>query len=333
MLVPFHFDKNFFDSKSFKDSEIGKFFLTSYANVWKDYGVLVLPNSVDFKTYWNLTKAGSPAYLQQDLLILFSHRHKFKFRHSQHTWNEGNIYCEDVNQYILLKNYFFALFVDECVYDFLSELPCFSKYDPINNFEVLKPFELNDSIIFEKAKKISFSEISTTDTNSSIWIERFEKLSFYSQNITIIDRYFTQNVISDIKNSLTTSIDFFISNLPNNQSINLSIISVMGNNNNRNFKKFKMHILNIINSDINIRNKFSSIKLISSTDGYFKDNSHDRYLIFDEKVFRVGKGMCIFSTHPMHPMTFNIVEKSSNDSMRITKARLPQHCLYEERII
>ncbi len=332
MLVEFHLDKIFFDSKCFKDPEIGKFFLNTYAKMWKEFGILVLPNSADQHSFWDLAKSSCPQYIQQDLSIMFAYQNKFKIVNSPSSWLEGNIYCEDENQYSILKNYFDVLFVDESVYSFLEFFETFQKYDSFNSFEVLKASELHNSVLFKNAEQYTFSEINIGDTKSNIWSQRFENISKYSKQVTIIDRYFCQNTVKDIKESLNTSLKFFFEKLPLNQNINLSIISAMGNNSNSNFKRFKKHINDILQADLTIKSKFSSIKLISSKNEYFRDFSHDRYIIFDEKVFRLGKGMVIFSSHDMYPMTFNLVEKSQSDIARTTKARLPSYLDHEELI-
>lgn len=181
------------------------------------------------------------------------------------------------------------------------------------NLEAIHVGEIHSSINFKKSKENATSSITVNDNIQDVWENKFNSLALVSKKITIIDRYFYQNIIKDHKAGKETSLLKFIKLLP--KSPHKHSISIYSDGE---IKTSKLHtdISGYIQSNIKnnpiLKSKISIIDFNSCLESYFINNAHDRLITFDDYACEIGIGMEIFSTASLRPTSFSIKPKSQS---------------------
>lgn len=155
--------------------------------------------------------------------------------------------------------------------------------------------------IIQRNKALANKGILPGDDINTVWKEQFLKVAKHSKKITIIDRYFGKNLCEDIKKMdvlKSTCLHKFIDLLSaTNKKFNINIITA------GDVKNSQMHLdienyarKLLVNKDV--LRTVSSLIISSCDDVIFRDHSHERYICFEAFVYKIDRGMKIFSPYP-----------------------------------
>jgi hypothetical protein len=148
------------------------------------------------------------------------------------------------------------------------------------------PFEsFHTSRSFEETIDNAQKTFSQGDDVEEIWQKHLKPFARFSNNIRIIDRYLITNVCGNKSRCLGN----FLSRLSReNNSPNIQVIS-------QSRKGTEIQDLDCIR-EILVSHGFKKGEVFSSPYYAFEKHGHDRYLIFDDDVCMVGKGLSLFQS-------------------------------------
>ncbi|MBP6122572.1 hypothetical protein [Providencia sp.] len=303
MLTEFHFDEEFLSATDISGSAAAMV-NTILLDFWLNKGCLIFPYSSLAKyKEWEITIP--PKYSKKWMTALNSaKRHDFNKNYKRMVEFNSlqelcELYKENCLDLILVPNEFNKLGFSDKV-DILKS----------KNFEISKINGLLDSDSYRKSEKLSNSGIEANYDIRSIWNERFLKVAKHTKVITIVDRYFNDNLMKDItthahKTSLDNFIDFLTSSKTDNQ-YSITIYTDAGEFNSNKNIELSNFLRKRVKENPRYKLIIKNIKVISCEAEYFKKHSHDRFICFDEIVYEVGRGFEMFRTLDCSATTLTI---------------------------
>ncbi|MBV4508881.1 hypothetical protein HU730_002315 [Pseudomonas sp. SWRI22] len=299
MISEFSLDKDFFSSSILNDESVSVVhdYLTKS---WIDFGVLILP------------KDGGGEFLSliDSLPVKFRQRWVDAFLYGKRGevdrgWWGFSEY-QSFEELCELNSVFKTAFTDESVGYVLSGDETSKRICAQTGFEMLGAGVCSESWHIENSFHLSHSDILENDTADNVWQTRFASLARFSKKITIIDRYFFDSIwraaqVGKVDPGLS---NFFTYLSLIGKKFNVKIISHGGERNSdfhcavsSVFQKLRM-------SNAKIASALESLTLISSTEDFFRKESHDRFIGFDRHVCQVGNGMRVLGGTPLPRSTF-----------------------------
>lgn len=308
MLVGFHFDEDFLSCDEITSSQSNSINL-SLLEFWNERGCFIFPFS-------NL-----PKYKQWVEFIPPKHMTRWQAALS------NNLKCNMSAKYKILGQYSdISVLRDACkandvglviVPDSFNGLGLSSETDIISNdFDLCKVSNFIVAPSVAKSKILSNKGILPGESIEDIWREQFLNIAKYSKNITIIDRYFIENLCKEmaLKRSPITSLAKFISLLsPCNKKYNINIISVGDIKDSQRHIEMENYIRKFI-ARVEVSKVVSSLVVNSCDDAIFRSGSHERYIGFDNFIYKIDRGMQIFSPYPMDATSISIFRNFNNST-------------------
>jgi hypothetical protein len=278
------------------------------AKIWLRYGILLLSdrkgeesfrkvlkkiNSVDAQKVW------AEAYRQAKL-----HK-RIVFLNEPHQWESIEDIIADSDLQDILR---LVCCHEDNVKNFCNEVDT-SKIG-ICTFE-----DLNFSRFFGECIDNLLRQCNKGEKRDEIWERHFKFFARYSKDIKIIDRFLIKEVCEDNLSSL----DYFLEKLSNENNVgNISEkkITILSQQRRKiNPSKDLDKIKKICNS-----HNFTSGEIISCSDKFFKIFAHDRFVVFDDDVCQIGRGLSIFSSDTLHENSvFSWKRDSRRDYMTVIK--------------
>lgn len=303
MLVKFSLDDDVFSSQAFKDSFNCAAF-DVFRELWLRYGVFVVRKNFNVMSF--LEKI--PEMYKSDwVAILTSSR--FRVFEEQSCWLSLEEYNLKVPSYFGIEIFLdlFTVFISEETYcsDFISSEYYRDKFQG-TNFEFMPIGMLGRSDNYSKVKSGFDEVISVGASLDDIWNKRFKDISFYSEKITIVDRYFYKNICEDELFGVgDSSFKYLLKKLLiNNKKYIFTIVSSFKavENDGRikdmifslgclSVREYLKNYFNKLSASPPLRVCINSLRIVGVEDSFFVVNGHDRYIRFDECVFQVGNGM------------------------------------------
>lgn len=295
MITEFHFDEELLSCDDII-SEHSHALNISLLEFWYERGCLVYPysNLVKYKEWIQYVH---PKYSQKwqaalssNLTVNMSTGYKMIGEYSDFNALTTSCIANGIDL-ILVPSNFDKLGVT-------TEIDVFS-----NVVDLAKVGSFLSSPIVKKNKSLSTKGILPGEDILDVWNEQFAKVAKHSKKITVIDRYFGRNLCEEmnIQNKTPakiTCLHKFIELLSlTNKKFNLNIITA------GDAKNSQMH-LDIENyshrlmQNVKIQKTLSSLTISSCDDIVFRDHSHERYICFESFVYKIDRGMKIFSPFP-----------------------------------
>ncbi|KAB0467854.1 hypothetical protein HX787_00390 [Pseudomonas tolaasii] len=299
MISEFSLDKDFFASAVLNDESISVVhdYLTKS---WVDFGALILP------------KNGGEEFLAliDSLPVKFRQRWVDAFYYGKRAevdreWWEFGGY-ESFEKLCELNSVFKTAFTDESVGFVLSGDETSKKICKETGFEMLGAGVCSESWHIGNSLYLSRSDILESDTAESVWENRFAGLARFSKKITIVDRYFFESIWRSAQsNKIDPALNNFFKFLSLlGKKFNVKIISHGGER----YGEFHCAVSSVFQKarmkSPKVAAAFESLTLISSTEDFFKRESHDRFIGFDRHVCQVGNGMRVLGDAPLPRSTF-----------------------------
>jgi len=304
LLTEFGLDNSFLESDELTSKSTNRKLL----DLWKDYGVLVFGNhqNPDFILEKLKEKISPKVYLEwRDA---FS---DYKIINLTKTWDTFCNY-NDYKEIVELKDIFKTGITEPITLELIGQLPNYISYCSHSKFEVVEIDDLDNSVNFKLAKKISTKDIEYQDDNEKIWEEKFQSLSRFTKNIVIIDHYFLRNIIEDKRKGRQTNVEYILEKLKlNGKRYNITIISLGSNNSSNNYNDIISEFQSINSS--HLKQTYNKIHIISCNSNYFKVLAHDRFIQFDDYVCTLGKGLDVFRSIDTPQCTFSMVKEENSD--------------------
>lgn len=295
MLTEFHFDEFYLGSNEF-DREDSIFIHKKIIDLWKDFGCLVYPN-IKNSDYIDWVNSLDPK-ISKLWLVAFSHYKKNHMASNympvcdfQTALDIEETYSSDELDLIIIPNNSLLI----------NEISCTT-----HNLEISKTNGIIDSTSFANSKYLCEQDIAEGDSIDDILDKRFKKLIKNSKVITIIDRYWAKNHVEDIsrrKPALLKILDFIY-------SLKQKIAITIYTSNFDSADDYKEILSNYVNLTLKRTVNFSSFilsfEISICDDSLFREQGHDRYIAFDDKVCTLGRGIAIFRDYPVPNCTFSI---------------------------
>lgn len=306
MLVKFTLDRDCFSAQAFND-ELNTNSHLVLEEYWSKYGVLIYPekfNKLEFLNGLQCSKDKQKWSLKLNGNLFRS----FEVCENWESMEEQNTKEPKYKNLLEYKKYFQALIVDETNY---LEVKSHEQFSTINvELEILPPGLIGDSTKFTFVKKrLELPYLDIDEITDNIWQDRFSDLCKYSKEITIIDRYFFKSLATDFKNKKQSSFEFFLKKLSNfrHDKCILTIVSTTttsdndksydelfsGISSNGEYLDWHDFLFSRSNAILSppLKTHINSLKFIDVNHAFFRKESHDRYLRFDNCFFQIGKGM------------------------------------------
>ncbi len=326
MLTEFHFDEDFLAAKDLNgpNSNMVNNMLLEF---WLERGCLLYPFS-RLKSYqeWEET---IPAKYSKKWVTALTHARTYdisKLYKKTISFNNVNqiesLYKPTGLELVLVPNEFslFGLLEgkDSLVFESL---------------EISRISGLTTSSSYSKSIKLSNQGIKADDSIEKIWMLQFQKTAKYSKVITIIDRYFGENLSIDMeKKRRETAIERFISFLSKEgRKFSITIGTVGGERNSERHNEITNFLRGKIKNNITFRNTISDMTLFSCDDKTFQKFCHDRFICFDNIVYEIGKGFDIFRDIPLFSSTLSI-KNSSTSSFKYSLGELMPRRLWTDKL-
>lgn len=328
MISTFSFDQEFFKSKALNDESLSAAhdFIT---NAWLEAGVLILPQG-GIDQLLELIKT-LPAKFHQRWKEAIEYG---KIKEINQDWWEFSQY-PDFAKTTELHSFFKTAFSEETVGFTFGKEQNYKNFCEKTKFELLAAGVCSESVHIANSIRLCELEIHNNQTPEEVWNSRFEALAQHSKKITIIDRYFFQNIKeSNEKNQTNESLKNFFSFLSRtNKNFNIRIISHGGERESDFhrciFDTFYRKVMRIPALSKSIAN----LTLISSTENFFKTNSHDRFVCFDRHVCQIGNGMRVLGNTPIPQSTFSAkFDRHGEAATREAMASRPENRLWQETL-
>lgn len=300
MLVHFSFDDACFLSKSLCD-EYNPSSHEQINQYWKQYGVLVFPENLDFKTYLNTIDQNH----RQIWSTVLTSPNYFKVKKLSVSWKnlEQLSSVEPIfNGIEEYGSFFNLLFSNEDHFYMLTESGVISKIKGC--FEVITPGQILISPSFKVVKNNFEKKTEVGDDLEKIWSSKFSGLCEYCTDITIIDRYLFKSIVEDKINKSTSSFEFFLKRIASyDKKYRIKVVSsvhdinvdeiLLGKVKALGARDGEEAIMTFINKFLTtpLKKNISSLRVIDVEKNFFKVNGHDRYFRFDNSYYRISKGL------------------------------------------
>lgn len=308
MLVGFHFDEDFLSCDEITSSHSNSINL-SLLEFWNERGCFIFPFS-------NLSK-------YKEWIDFIPPKHMTRWQAAL----SNNLKCNMSSKYRKLEQYSdVSVLRDACetngvglviVPDSFNSFGLSSETDIVSSdFDLCKVSNFIVAPSVSKSKVLANKGILPGEKIENIWREQFLNVAKYSKNITIIDRYFIENLRKEmaLKHSPMTSLEKFTSLLsPCNKKYNINIISVGGVKNSQSHIEVENYIRKFIAKE-EVSAVISSLIISSCDDAIFRSGSHERYIGFDNFIYKIDRGMQIFSPYPMDATSISIFRKTNNST-------------------
>lgn len=303
MLTEFHFDEDFLSATDISGPS-ANIVNTTLLDFWLNKGCLLFPYSFLGKyKEWETT---IPAKYSKRWMTAFDSAKQCNFKQNYKPMVEFDSLTEVCKQYssndinlILVPNEFVNLGFSDTTEVLQGE-----------EFEISKINGLVTAKCYKRSVELSSSGIEANFDISVVWQERFHKVAKYSKKISIVDRYFSENLIKDLdKNVNKCAIDNFIDFLNSSkikQKYSITIYTVAGASNSSERTEISNYLRKRMKENTGYKLALSNIRIISCKTEYFKRFSHDRFICFDEFVYEVGRGFEIFRTFDSSATTLSI---------------------------
>lgn len=299
MITEFSLDEGFFSSSSLKSESLSAVhdFVT---NAWLNFGVMILPEGGEGKVMELIDTL--PNKFRQRWVEAFEYGKSSEVRREWWDFSSYNNFddlCE-------LSRFFKTAFSEDDVSYILCGDESYRRICRSTGFEILGAGVCSESENLARASSLASSDILEVDGPEDVWNSRFKGLALYSKKITIIDRYFFQGIWRSAERQVIDEAlkNFFMFLSRLNRKFNIKIISY-GDVRNSDFhsavyQQFYRGIYKVpaLSKSIN------SLTLVSSSEDFFKRESHDRFIGFDRHVCQVGNGMRVLGAKPIPRSTF-----------------------------
>ncbi|WP_288450132.1 hypothetical protein [uncultured Acinetobacter sp.] len=300
MLVHFSFDNACFLSKLLCDKYNPSIheLLNQY---WKQYGVFVFPENLDFKEYLKT--------IDQNHRIIWTavltSPNFFKVKKLTESWKSLDELASQEPMYNGIEEYskfFNVLFSDEDHFYMLTESGIISELQGC--FEIITPGQILVSPSFKEVKNNFEKKTVVGEELETIWKNKFSDLCEYCTDITIIDRYLFKSIVEDKINNSTSSFEYLLKKISKyNRKYRIIVVSSIYEINNDNVLLGKVKalgakdgeeaLLTYINKFLTspLKKNISSFKIIDVENKFFRVSGHDRYFRFDNSYYRISKGL------------------------------------------
>lgn len=182
-----------------------------------------------------------------------------------------------------------------------------------NGIDICKVNSFLDAPVIRRNKELLNKGILPGDDINQVWNSQFIKIAKHSKTITIIDRYFGDNLCKEMSLE-STSIKKFIDLLaPLNKKFNITIYTVGGIKGSQKHIEIENYIRHFM-SKSNVSKVVSTLSVCSCDDVIFRDNCHERYIAFESFIFKIDRGMQIFSPYPQVATSISIYRKTSTST-------------------
>lgn len=188
---------------------------------------------------------------------------------------------------------------------------------------IISPSVSNSKIIANKG-------ILPSEKIEDVWREQFFNIAKHTKNITIIDRYFIENLCKEmaLKHTPKTSLEKFISLLPSGiKKYNINVISVGGDKNSQHHIEVENYVRKLC-TKVGVSQVVSSLTISSCDDSIFRSGSHERYIGFDNFIYKIDLGMQIFSPYPMVATSISIFRDFNKSTFSYAYNALIPHRLW-----
>lgn len=327
MITEFSLDKEFFASGVLNNESLSVVhdFLT---NAWLNAGVMVIPQGGGNGVLELIDKL--PSKFRQRWVEAFEYGKKCEV--DCEWWKFGDY--DSFESLCKLNNYFKTAFSDDAVsYVFCGD-DSYIKTCQKTGFEILGAGVCSESKNLSAAIMLSSADILESETPVNVWNTRFKSLAQHSKKITIIDRYIFDSVWRAAGNKcLDESVkNFFIFLAQLRKKFNVKIIS------HGSYKDSDFHtaihdsFYNYVYKVPALKDALNSLTLVSTSEDFFKRESHDRFIGFDSHICQIGNGMRVLGATPIPRSTFHAkFDRDGELSRRETSSRSREFKLWEEQ--
>ena len=293
MLTEFHFDEELLSCDEIT-SETSHALNISLLEFWYERGCLVYPYSHLIK-YKEWMQYIHPKYMQKWQAALAS-----------------NLTVDMSNGYRMISEYEdFNALTTCCVSNGIDLVLVPNNFDKLgitsdsdfysNGVDLIKVRSFLSSPVIKRNKIFSTKGILPGDDINDIWGKQFFKVAKHSKKITIIDRYFGKNLCDDIliENAIKkTCLHKFIELLSvTKKKFNVNILTVGNEKNSQMHLDIETYARKLLQKPV-MANTVSTLTISSCDDIVFRDHSHERYICFESFVYKIDRGMKIFSPFP-----------------------------------
>jgi len=299
MISEFSLDHDFFSARTLNDdaNSAAHDFITKS---WLEVGVLVLPRG-GVNDVLKLIDTLPPKFRQRWLEAL---EYGKRCEVDRDWWSFAD-YTE-FSKVCELSSVFKTAFSEEAAGLQLGAPDSYKQFCSDTNFELLAAGVCSESINITQSLGLSDSEILESDTPKKVWETRFEALARHSKKITIVDRYFFENVRNAAgQNSIDDAMKNFFSFLAKiDKKFNIRIISHGGEKG----SDFHAGVYDAFYKGVykvpNYWKVVGNLTLVSAKEKFFVKKSHDRFFGFDRHICQVGNGMRVLGAVPIPSSTF-----------------------------
>jgi len=297
MLNEFHFDHDFLENERLVDIEVMNEILLKK---WLNFGCLFFPYS-RIQDYINALELHDAQIIQDWKTAFSSFTHcdvptSYKKISDHHNLNEicASTQNYGVNTTIVNKDDAIRFGVPNTAY----------QNGGIN--EIVCNESINNSYFFNESERYSLQDIPSGTDISEVWDTRFLNIAKHTSLITIIDRYLFTNLEEDMHNKQTSIKKFADLLRPLNKKFSLNIYSVGDKKHSSRHLCIERYLRDNKTEGDRLGDVFSYVELSSCTDEKFRDESHDRFVRFDNFVLSLGLGFGIFRSYPVGPCSFSV---------------------------
>lgn len=300
MLVHFSFDDACFFSKSLCD-EYNPSSHEQINQYWKHYGVLVLPENLDFKMYLNTIDQNH----RKIWSTVLTYPNYFKVKKLSVSWKNLEQLSSVEPMFNGIEEYgsfFNVLFSNEDHFYLLRESGIFSKIKGC--FEIITPGQILISPSFKGVKNNFEKKTEVGDDLEKIWSSKFSGLCEYCTDITIIDRYLFKSIVEDKISKSTSSFEFLLKRISTyDKKYRIKVVSSIHDINADNILLEKVKdlgakdgeeaIITFINNFLTtpLKKNIASLRIIDVEKNFFQVKGHDRYFRFDNSYYRISRGL------------------------------------------
>ena len=204
-----------------------------------------------------------------------------------HTYTFEN--TKKFSELIEYSKFFKTLVFDEDCYSVIKDLNGFEAYVKSHEFECIDIDEIGDSHNFKAAEASMSSSVENGIDIEEFFLDKLLDIIAVTKFVTIVDRYLLTN---ECLKKTSLSLKNFFSILRENKIYlqNITIISsnidFIGN------PPCDVLVREYIEQQISWWNEVcGKFKIVIKKDAYFKDTTHDRYILTDYHLISIGTGL------------------------------------------
>lgn len=165
----------------------------------------------------------------------------------------------------------------------------------------------------QRSKELANRGLLPTDNIDNIWSEQFINFARHAKTITIIDRYFGENICKEMK-SMKTSLEKFLELLSIcKKKYNITILTVGDVKDSQRHIEIENYTRRLLEKP-NISKIISNFNISSCKDTVFRDHAHERYICFENFIFKIDRGMQIFGPYPQAATSISIYRKTAKST-------------------